>query len=117
MEHRHAAVLRAIADGQEVEWRGIDAPWITGATSINPLGSPDLEWRIKPRVIVINGREVPEPYRGALKDGVSYYFPVIIEKSTPLEKLRDWGVLHLTPEAADLHEKALLSFTCVVGVN
>ena len=46
-EHKHAAVLRAIADGKKVEYYadggGWSAPW-----SQNPISHEHLEWRIKP---------------------------------------------------------------------
>jgi hypothetical protein len=46
MEHRHAEVLRAIADGKEVEY------WYKGEwrqdSSTNPITNGHLEWRIKP---------------------------------------------------------------------
>jgi hypothetical protein len=45
-EHKHAEVLRAIADGKEVEY------WYKGEwrqdSSTNPITNGHLEWRIKP---------------------------------------------------------------------
>jgi hypothetical protein len=54
-EHRHAEVLRAIADGQEVEYWSIEAEeWVTGGY-INPITSYNLKWRVKPEPpIVLN---------------------------------------------------------------
>jgi len=47
-EHKHAKVLRAIADGKEVEYWSIEAgEWASGGY-INPITSYELEWRIKP---------------------------------------------------------------------
>ena len=46
-EHKHAAVLRAIADGKEVEY-SVDGRWWPYATSPNPLAHPKFDWRVKP---------------------------------------------------------------------
>lgn len=116
-QHKHAAVLRAIADGQDAEWRGSDmSPWIPIGNGItNPIGSPELQWRVKTRVIMINGVEVPEPYRGPLKDGETYFFPTFVDKSLSSEDLMAYGLLHLTRDASYRHESALLSFTRIGG--
>jgi antitoxin (DNA-binding transcriptional repressor) of toxin-antitoxin stability system len=58
-EHKHAEVLRAIADGKEVEmkirdrWVAtlINAPFATDV--VNPISSPDFEWRIKPQPPIV----------------------------------------------------------------
>ena len=54
-EHKHAEVLRAIADGKEVECRPKgyygNADWFTTMNIINPINPitrPDYEWRVKP---------------------------------------------------------------------
>ena len=54
-EHKHAAVLRAIADGKVVQWRSTSTPrdghvWIdlTEWGSLNPVAHPWMEWRVKP---------------------------------------------------------------------
>jgi hypothetical protein len=75
-----------------------------------------------PRLITINGFEVPEPVREPLKMGERYW----VASVTPDCSLclactwtcdgfdRLWlrrGLIHLTPEAAKKHAKALLSFT------
>lgn len=51
-EHKHAEILRAIADGKEVEWYGGD--WYPiGDSDANPINCPDVEWRIKPEKQVL----------------------------------------------------------------
>ena len=46
--HKHADILRAIADGKVVEYK-IEGKWNTRLTEYtNPLTTPYLEWRIKP---------------------------------------------------------------------
>jgi hypothetical protein len=77
--------------------------------------------RMKPKTILINGFEVPEPERKSLDDGSKYYFPSMEDKSMSvysiwqedyLDKCRlSRGLIHLTKEAATTHAKALLSFT------
>ena len=53
-EHRHAAVLRAIADGREVQFEDPLAKvlWINasmlGLNSVTPLTHPHLNWRVAP---------------------------------------------------------------------
>jgi hypothetical protein len=49
-EHKHAEVLRAIADGKEVEFWIPEGKWLTALypTQKNPITYPELEWRIKP---------------------------------------------------------------------
>lgn len=52
-EHKHAAVLRAIADGKEVEWcRWNETEW-HGSRIHNPMSDWQLEWRIKPQPPIV----------------------------------------------------------------
>lgn len=72
------------------------------------------------KTININGVEVPEPVRGGLKCGDSCYLADIAhtkvielvwtEHITDLHFLHK-GILHRTRKAAEIHKKALLSFT------
>jgi len=67
MEHKHAEVLRAIADGREVEALSADgwmqAVWMKVAIDLhrpafeNPISRPDWEWRVKPSII--GGHDAP----------------------------------------------------------
>lgn len=46
--HKHADVLRAIADGKEVQFKHrISHAWVT-PEHVNPISNPEVEWRIKP---------------------------------------------------------------------
>ena len=75
------------------------------------------------KTININGFEVPEPEREPLPIGTMYWSPYICTVSTNLVVGNYWGshtvdndllnagLVHLTKEAAELHAKALLSFT------
>lgn len=81
-----------------------------------------MDWRIKQKTININGFEVPEPVRFVIEVGTAYYIP-IITTDIIMPKCYYWcnneqdnsylvkGLVHLTPESALLHAKALLSFT------
>lgn len=48
--HRHAEVLKAIADGNEVQWQGKQCfgCWHDGTDTNNPIDDWHLQWRIKP---------------------------------------------------------------------
>lgn len=81
-----------------------------------------LEWRRKPRFILINGIEVPEPMREAPEVGAVYHIVsfsykegnVINEVWEDDDFSRYWlslGLCHLTRESAEIHAQALLSFT------
>lgn len=81
----------------------------------------DCEYRRKPRTININGHEVPEPVRCPLNIGTEYWTPHIstgahtnsatwTEHEFDYARLRN-GVIHQTCGAAELHARALLSFT------
>jgi hypothetical protein len=87
----------------------------------HPAWVERYEYRRKPRVIVINGIEVPEPLREKPEVGAEYY-TVSLDDETGYSKKRChndrlddlWlksGLIHITSEAAKLHAKALLSFT------
>jgi len=49
-EHKHAAVLRAIADKgiESVEYLGVSGRWLVSYGNMNPITCPEREWRIKP---------------------------------------------------------------------
>lgn len=47
--HKHADVLRAIADGKKVQWRDTPSgPWFDEAGTLTPIAHAHLEWRVKP---------------------------------------------------------------------
>ena len=60
MGHKHAEVLRAIADGREVqvkilnEWTDslIGTPFVKKIAT-DPISHPDLEWRVKPKPPIV----------------------------------------------------------------
>lgn len=124
--HVHAELMaQYVEDARETErpwerWeRKSGAGWVS--MSDHPLWLIDEQYRLKPRTITINGREVPEPMRRAPEVGQECYI-VAMEKQ-PLFGEITWdndsfdhrwlsrGLLHSTKEAAIAHTKALLSFT------
>lgn len=126
--HKHAALMAEYAkDALET-----DEPWLLWEmTSKNTIGWVSLdrhplwlnycEYRRKSKIININGFEVPEPLRAAPPEGTRCWvvcpaadgdFQRIIWVRGGVQAA--WlskGLLHLTPEAAQLHAQALLSFT------
>jgi len=125
----HAALMLEYAK----DWAETDRPWerwqlqhSTGEwhTFTKYLGHPrwdkHTQYRRKPKVITINGHEVPEPYRGALLDDVTYYVahidsPCLFTETAACTQFAEdchaRGLMHTTKEAAIAHAKALLSFT------
>ena len=85
----------------------------------HPTWHEKNKYRRKPKVILINGHEVPEPCRTPLKDGEVYWTISIVGGSTSSlwqGDVIDFGCLengfvHLTKEAAEKHFNALKSFT------
>lgn len=93
--------------------------WYTLDT--HPNWEADVKYRRKPKTILINGYEVPEPIRVAPEDNTLVYsftldtmFEFRYFKGYSCEDRLSLGIYHLTPEAAELHAKALLSFTTTV---
>ena len=84
-------------------------------------------YRIAPRTIRIGAFDVPEPYRGEMRKGDTYFIPNF--NNSDLIAEYNWedddadelhmkrGLIHLTPEAAALHGKALASLTAGEGVE
>ncbi len=88
----------------------------------NPAWNTATKYRRKKqKTININGFEVPEPVREPLPYGTEYYTIELCVDVLRLQyiwnndrvdaRLLKAGIIHLTPEAAELHAKALLSFT------
>ena len=87
----------------------------------NPAWNADRQYQRKPRTININGFEVPSPIRNPLKDGEVCYIVNLTENRAycviwcnTASFYRQWlksGIIHSTKEAAEIHLKALLSFT------
>ena len=127
MGHIHAAAMAEYAkDAAET-----DMPWERWEVSMtesgdeyrNLRGHPDWavtrKYRRKPKVILINGHEVPEPCRTPLEIGEVYWILSLASGVTSLRWLGIYvdfcylknGFVHLTKEAAEKHFNALKSFT------
>ena len=127
MTHIHAKLMAQYAeDAAET-----DKPWERWESSYqnqeydslfgHPLWAADVKYRRKPKVILINGHEVPEPHRTPLKIGEVYWTITFFggggvtcwrwTGSTEDEIYLKNGFVHLTKEAAEKHFNALKSFT------
>ena len=97
----------------------VDATKTLKPKEISETEAPKEE--VKPGFININGHMVPEPEREELLNGEPYYVADMSKPSSPWDMIwygndRDYdrldaGAIHTTKEAAELHAKALLSFT------
>lgn len=121
--HPAAHLLRAIADGEQMqvllscapdEWRDTDPMHALHVAATSPCAV----MRVKPRVIYINGHEVPEPLRVAPEIGTRYWHAALYAPystrwdgdSLDCESFA-LGICHATEAAAVAHADALLSFT------
>lgn len=125
--HPYAEILRAIADGEEVqylnkvfnEWMGV-----SHASALRFIYEEKFEpdyIRVKPQTININGYEIPEPLMIVPEVNTTVFIAdpcninLVVEFRTgggSLSKEKfNTGLCHSTKEAAVIHAKALLSFT------
>lgn len=121
-EHKHASVLRAIADGvplsefetsmNQVFWRPL------GEYQISHLDVYDVYIRRKPQHIIVNGFKVPKPLDVMPKHGFDYFIPNPCEDDMFSDcrwRFDDEdtmyfrrNIVHHTKEAAIAHAKAML---------
>lgn len=121
--HPHADLIMEyakIAQYDDKPWKHFqlkyDSEWVVAE---NPLEFNEyIEYRLKPRIININGFEVPEPVRSIPAYGIPYFIinsphveDITWNNSDVCKKLFKNGLIHLTREAAEKHLEALLSFT------
>ena len=127
-KHPYADILIAIANGENIQIQHYDnlAEWdnVDYQTVLSHIYSDKGTGciRIKPKTIMINGYEVPEPLKVKPEEDTYYFFPVLdddmcgssiwINHKVDVKRLKD-GILHSTKEAAIKHAEALLSFTKV----
>ena len=76
------------------------------------------KYRVKPKTILVNGFEVPEPMREAPNDDVKYFIPSL--RDDEFVDCHDWygdsydkrwlsrGMIHLNKDAAIAHAKSML---------
>lgn len=127
-EHKHASVLRAIADGvplSEFEVRLVSrtSDWaVLHYQAGDMILLPD-QWEIrrKPQYIVVNGFKVPKPLTEKDADNIPsghyLYAPVLTREelydhgannSIWSDRALRRGILHVTEHAAIAHAKAML---------
>ena len=128
-KHTHAELMVQYAqDAAETEtpwerWELLFPGYDWETCKGSPLWNPATKYRRKPKTILINGFEVPEPCRDPLLYNTAYYMPdpvdsfkwagsVWYDDEIDHERLKA-GVVHLTREAAVCHTEAILSFTQV----
>lgn len=59
--HKHANILRALADGKKIQGRlNSSVAWID-VDLLNLAQEPECQFRIAPETITVNGVEVPKP--------------------------------------------------------
>lgn len=119
-------IITAFANGENVEFQNASGDWIGSKEQINFQLLSD-RYRIAPRTIRIGNYDVPEPYRGEMEDGQEYYVPAVDNRHFQSscqwggdsfdKRYMNLGIIHLTPEAAALHGKALASLTAGEGVE
>lgn len=129
-QHPYANILRAIADGEEIEWQRSNGCWEyqgldqTFAEIANNAYSPD-RYRVKPKTITINGFEVPEPLREMPSPDTQVFWPSFWPNASDAKTescfisyhpetvavLLRCGLLHSTEKAASAHALALISLT------
>lgn len=112
---KHKEIKQAWANGETVQTLHGDKWFDWGCSDRIDLSLRSV-WRVKPKTININGYEVPEPLRCPPKSGEVLYLVGLdwVEAKHPTHVSDIWyehGLVHSTPEAAETHRKALLSFT------
>lgn len=126
----HKEMFEALLEGEILESFNADILYKLENGVLHTCHKPNDDWKesshfphpinvqIKQKTIDINGFVVPEPVKlGQLKEGAAYYYLRISASSSSwdndiIDKDRlACGVIHATKEAAELHAKALLSFT------
>jgi len=121
--HPHAEFLRALANGEPLKnfeckfmyWDSWDSAEVCAADSL--LSNPE-KWQVrrKLRTIRIGELDVPEPLRVAPKEGTKYWIASL--NTSPWTSIwvndvydQRWlahGICHLTLEAAEMHNNALI---------
>lgn len=126
-EHKYAQVLRWIADGETVEVKRNRGEWVSLPSEISNRILRSIadgncvstsEFRLKPRAIAVNGREIVPGEKVDLKKGDGYFIPNLRDPEfygcstwdSHAEDLRllELGLIHLNKENAIAHAKAML---------
>ena len=115
--HPHAEILKAYADDTSVEIECHNPDRLWDKVDIDSvIDYPGFEFRIKPKMLSINGIEFPEPMRVAPEIGTPY---CVVDSSRVRGYIWDGsslsagaelksGFCHLTEEAAQQHRRAIV---------
>ena len=126
--HKHAESMRQYyTDAMETEepwkrWEMSDDAVRWTPCDYHPDWDTSMQYRHRPRTIMINGFEVPEPLRQEPAYGdllwlasLTSEYPVSIPWEDRYKEMAAYwmklGLLHVTQSAAHTHVQALLSFT------
>lgn len=120
-----------LIDQYAQDWKETDTPWErwefqgfgentwAGLTMAHPTWNPETKYRRKPipEFILVNGAQVPAPYKGQIRAGVTYYYAVPSSRMSVgeidrinldfAEWLRDNNMLHQTAANAISHAEAM----------
>lgn len=108
-ESNKTKVKKAWAKGEKVQFK-VGDEWVDW-NHPDYLNLGESLWRIKPKALVINGHEVPEPFRGKTESKVYVLEVLIRETSNPTVHDFWEGRVHKTYKGVSAHRKALMSFT------
>lgn len=116
--HPHAAIIQAWADGESIEYLSSLGEWVPLNKVYAPSFSPDTNYRIKKKTMMVNGFEVQAGETEKLKKRTEYYLPEL--RTSELSSVYSWeedsfdllylsrGIIHLTKESSIAHAKAML---------
>ncbi|UZA19153.1 hypothetical protein [Moraxella bovis] len=114
-------VIEALRLGKEVEYRYLDDTWVeyNQTSPVGMLTSTEYSFRIKPvEMITIGDVSFPKPESEPLCQGQDYFMPDLCMQN--LHHISTWdddnadkrrlklNIIHLTPENAIAHAKALI---------
>lgn len=120
VKHKHYEVLTQWLADQTLELEylsiGAGARWYPRG-DLNPVTHPDIEWRIKPRMVKVGRHEWPMPLEVATLVGTVYWWPSsgytftdTWSNNSPTDRARlSARMIHLTKEAAQQHADALVA--------
>ena len=110
-------IVQAGANGEEIEYSQKKGVWYNFKNAEDDLLSFEVgeNYRIKPKIITVNGIEVPAPL--TTLDGVNTFYLAVpsnmnfyVSFATSFNYNKDWlerGLCHKTKEAAIAHAKAM----------
>jgi len=116
-------ILQALLDGRDIEATDVNNKFYDVTTFEGFISNTAYfrKIRIKPRTILVNGVEVPEPMKVKPEEGTLYYIATPYPESPVTwvydkfdEDYFNAGICHSTPEAAALHWEAMIKPSKIV---